>query len=88
MLLAINTRIINKNEQINTLAFAQGWENIDPSPTELAVLINAGYAICPQVRDGYRDAEHFVLSGFIALDMDKEMTIEEALDVPSRMIPW
>jgi len=79
MLLAINKRIINKNELGDKKANAQGWENLDPTPMELAGLINAGFAFCPQVRDGYRDEEHFICAGYIGVDIDKGMSVEEAL---------
>ena len=79
MLLAINKKIINRNELNDTKANAEGWENLDPSPKELASLINAGYALSPQFRDGYRKTENFICAGYIGVDIDDGMTVEEAL---------
>lgn len=81
MLLAINTRIINKNELGDIKANAEGWENCDLTPKELATLIGKkGFAFCPQVKNGYRKSSNFQCSGYIAADIDEGLTLEEALE--------
>lgn len=79
MLLAINKRIIDKNILGDKKANAEGWENIDPTPKELASLIKAGFAFCPQLNGGYRKGSNFECAGYIAADIDIGMTLEEAL---------
>lgn len=79
MKLAINKRMIDKNILDDRKANVEGWENLDPTPKELAALINAGYAISPQVQDGHRKGSNFICSGYIAADVDEGMSIEEGL---------
>lgn len=55
------------------------YENVDLTQHELAQHINNGYAFCAQHKNRHRKSANFTVAGFIAVDIDSGMTIDEAL---------
>ena len=56
---AINPRLINKNEAGDKTLFTDGWENVELTPDELAAKVQQGIAYCAQMR-GPRRASNFL----------------------------
>jgi len=80
MKIAINKTVINKpqtQQEKGRMTFT--YENVDLTQAELADQINAGYAFCAQHKDNRRKSTNFTGAGFLAVDIDEGMTIDEAL---------
>ena len=83
MKIAINRHVINKATEKNEFALlARAFENVDVTQQELAELINRGFAFCAQHDNQHRKSTNFTKAGFIAVDIDHGLSIEEALNHP------
>jgi len=78
MRLSINSTFKNKADISQQRAIAKSFENFEVSQTELAIIINGGYAFCSQ-HDGARKSVNYIPSNVLAVDIDTGLTIEEAM---------
>lgn len=80
---AINQRLINKNDRNDTAAFFEGWVDFEVTIEELAGAIASGFAFCAQMKGGTRKATNFKQCGFLAVDIDDGLPIEriETIDI-------
>jgi len=77
---AINTQIINKNENKKNLG--EGWVSSGMQIEGLAKFIEAGMAYCATMKSESRNAKNFMGSNLVSIDIDKDRTISEALSDP------
>lgn len=77
---AINTQIINKNE--NNKNRGEGWVNSGMPIEGLAKFIEAGWAYCATMKSESRNAKNFWGSNLVSIDIDKDRTIDDALNDP------
>lgn len=78
---AINERLINKNDRDDKLAFSEGWEDFETTIEELAGAISKGFAFCAQMKGGKRKATNFVQCGFLAVDVDDGLPLDQIENV-------
>jgi hypothetical protein len=79
--LAINRQLIGKNEAGRKDLFVYGWENVEVTLAKLAAAVTEGIAFTAQLT-GKRKAANFLASDVVSADIDRGMTIEQALDHP------
>ena len=82
MNVAINTHIKGKpktKQDHKNLTFK--CENLNVAAEELSRLVKHGYSFCAQHKDNHRKTANFIQAGFIAVDIDKNKTIDEVLSV-------
>lgn len=78
MLIAKNTHLVNKSPDPGL--HNQKFINLDISIQELAEAVRLGYAFCPHVKPGeQRSKASFMASGYLAVDIDKGKTLEQAM---------
>lgn len=80
MNVAINTHIKGKpktKQDHKNLTFE--CENFNVTAEELSRLVKHGYSFCAQHKDNHRKTANFIQAGFIAVDIDKDKTIDEVL---------
>lgn len=82
MLLSINTHIIDKPSDAHRSAFNKPFESHDLTPDALMAHIKNGHAFSAQFHGQKRKSNNFAGSGFLAADIDKGMTLAEALALP------
>jgi hypothetical protein len=82
VLLSLNRAIVDKNIGGNKLHFSSGWEPHNLALAEMAEAIDAGFAFAPQFKDGKRLGVNFEATGFIAIDSDGTLSLEQALADP------
>src|ERR1700722_8073236 len=75
-----NTRIVDKPDGAGMSASSKGWEPLELSEHGLSDSIRRGRPYAPQYRGGHRKAANFIRSGFLAADVDRGLTLEEAKD--------
>jgi hypothetical protein len=75
---AINTQIINKNEKNKNRG--EGWVSSGMPIEELAKFIEAGWAYCATMKSESRNAKNFLGSNLVSIDIDKDRTIDDALN--------
>jgi hypothetical protein len=80
--LSFNRAIVDKNIGGNKLHFSEGWSPETVTLAELRDAIDAGFAFAPQFRDGRRLGVNFETSGFVAIDSDGTLSLEQALADP------
>ena len=78
--LSLHHGIIDR-DVANKSYWIEGWCNVELTPQELVESIKLGYPYCPQL-SGPRNAETFLASDIVSLDVDHGMTIEQALQHP------
>lgn len=77
MKIAINTKINYKPAKNDLAAYhslASEFKNVDISIAELAQCIASGFPFCAQ-HDGRRNANNFIASDYLAVDIDDGMSI-------------
>lgn len=77
---AINTKIFNKNETKQDRG--GGWVSAGMSIEELAKFIEIGWAYCATMKSDRRNAKNFLGSNIASIDIDKDRTIDDALNDP------
>jgi hypothetical protein len=77
---SINTGIVDKPEGRALRGSGRGWEPVELSEHELADSIRRGRPLAPQYRGGHRKTANFTCAGFLAADVDRDITLEEAKD--------
>ena len=58
----------------------KNYTNVDCSQEELLASIRQGYAFCAQHKNSRRKSSNFTTAGFLAVDIDSNLTIEHALE--------
>lgn len=79
--IAINTGVVDKPDKDDRGAFESltaDFENVDVNAHQLAGLINEGFAFCAQ-HEGRRKNSNFLAAGFVAVDVDHGLRVEEAV---------
>jgi len=83
MKIAINRNVINKATEKQQFAqLTHTFENLDVTQQEFADLIDQGFAFCAQHKNKHRKSTNFTTSGFIAVDIDHGLSIDDALNHP------
>jgi hypothetical protein len=77
---SVNPSIIDKPDRAKPVNFGKGWEPRELSVSEFAETIARGFAVAPQYHGGRRKTANFMRVGFLAADVDRGQTIEEARD--------
>lgn len=80
MLLSINSRIIDKPANLAGLSLGKGWESVDYSINQLESSVKKGFAFSAQFVDGHRSRNKFKEAGFLAIDIDEGMSLDDALE--------
>jgi origin of replication binding protein len=80
--ISINTQIVDKNVGGDKRAYAHGWKPKTVTLAELAEAIDAGYAFGPQFSDARRCGINFERCGFVAIDSDGTVPLQDALSDP------
>lgn len=79
MLIAINRNIIGKASSDDLKKNNGTFEQLDISAAELADFIDQGFAFCAQHKDQWRKQSNFTAAGFLAVDIDHGLMIENAI---------
>lgn len=78
MQVAVNTQLINKSEDVGL--HNHKFTNLDIPVDLLTEAIKDGLAFCPHIKPGLeRKKSNFLVSGFLAVDIDKGLTLEQAM---------
>jgi hypothetical protein len=80
MKIAINKNIVDKATQAVLAKHTGTFKNVDITAVELAQSIKSGYAFCAQHKGGWRQQSNFTEAGFLAVDIDHGLTVQNALD--------
>src|SRR5271169_1770745 len=80
MKIAINPHIIDKASRTVLSEHTGTFQNVDLTAAELAQDIKNGYAFCAQHKNKWRQQSNFTESGFLAVDIDHGLTVQDALD--------
>ena len=80
MLLSINTNIVNK--PADKSRHGTPFNSVDLTVDELIHHITEGHAYSAQFRGAKRKSENFVATGILAVDIDRGMTLAEAIELP------
>ncbi len=78
--ISVNVGIVDKSDKSACVDLAKHWQPIGITPNELAEVIQRGHAIAPEFKDGYRKGTNFIQSGFLAADVDHDLTLDQARD--------
>jgi hypothetical protein len=79
--LATNRHLVDKNVAGRPDLYVYGWENVERTITEIAKLVSTGVAFTAQLT-GRRKSANFFASDVVAVDIDRGVTIEQALEHP------
>ncbi len=77
MYIAINKALINKPIEDELKKYNHDFEKVDITIGELAEFVNLGYAFCPHFVNQSRKQANFERSGFLAVDIDRGLTLDE-----------
>jgi hypothetical protein len=75
---SFHPNIIDKSDSLGLAASGKGWVPADFTAQELADSIGLGRAYAPQYRDGRRKTANFVCAGFLAADVDRGASLDDA----------
>lgn len=79
--ISINKNMIDKNDGGDRSLYAEGWENVEFTQAELIAQISAGVAYCSQL-SGRRRAANFMGTDVVSVDVDRGMSVQDALSLP------
>ncbi len=82
VLVSINKNVREKHYRGDKRYYASGWEPFSISIEELAIAIKSGFAYSATFKDGERNARNFSGTNIVSVDVDRGMTIQEALNEP------
>lgn len=74
--------IIDKPDEAGRRFLGSGWVSHQLTEAEIGQLIRRGRPLAPQYRDGRRRTANFVCAGFLAADVDRGTTLDEARKHP------
>jgi hypothetical protein len=80
--LSINENVIDKHVGGQKRHFSEGWASRKPTMAEMAEAINNGHAFGPQFQNGVRLGVNFIRAGFVVIDADGTMSLQDALADP------
>lgn len=80
MKIATNRFIIDKATSAVLAANNGTFVNIDLTAVQLAQRIQSGHAFCAQHKDMWRKQTNFIAAGFLAVDIDHGLSVQNALD--------
>lgn len=80
--LSISKNFLDKNPLKTNNPFKEGFDPYELTLDELAQVINMGMTISYQFAGGVRNAENFLATDLLAVDIDDGMTLSEARDHP------
>ena len=75
-----NADIIDKPEKSALGASVKNWQRQELTEQGLTAAIQRGVAIAPQYRDGRRNTKNFECAGFLAADVDRDLSLDDARD--------
>ena len=78
MLLAINRNLVGKPPSNVLAKYNHAFSSVDVSIDELAEMVSNGFAFCPQFGKNKRQSANFRVSGYLAVDVDHGLTVDEA----------
>jgi hypothetical protein len=78
--LSINPNIIDKPDGTTGAGLGKGWEPFELSQHDFAASILRGRPLAPEYRGGHRKTANFMCAGFLAADVDRGLTLEDARD--------
>ena len=79
---SLSPRIINKNERNDWGAFKNSFEFIEITINQLKEFIKKGGAFSYAYKNNVRSSSNFIGTEVLAADVDKGLTIQEALELP------
>lgn len=82
MLIAINRYLVDKADREQIKKHNSDFAEYDLTAKELLAAIKKGYAFCAPFANGKRKQAHFAATGFLAVDVDRGLTIEAATSDP------
>ena len=80
--IATSTLVVNKASGDQFKQLNGSFTNTDISLVQLAEHIDRGFCFCPQHKGGWRKQSNFSAAGFLAVDIDNGLQVEEALELP------
>jgi hypothetical protein len=80
--LSTHPDVIDKPGEVARRRLGRGWTPFELSETAIADNVRAGRPLAPQYRGGNRKTVNFVCAGFLAADVDRGMTLDEARNHP------
>lgn len=80
--IGLNTSFLGKPPKNARVNYAKGWVPSEVGTEDLISHIKAGGSFSAQFKDNYRKTDNFICSDFIAADFDKDIGIEQALELP------
>ena len=80
MKIAINSNIIDKATSAVLAEHTGTFQNADITAAQLAQSVKNGYAFCAQHKNGWRQQSNFTEAGFLAVDIDHGLTVQDALE--------
>jgi hypothetical protein len=80
MKIAINEYIIDRASSAVIGQYNNAFKNVDINAEELARSVKKGYAFCAQHKNGWREGSNFTEAGFLAVDIDDGLTVQNALN--------
>lgn len=81
MKIAISTLVVNKARPDQFKDLNGSFRNVDFSPERLAAHIDSGFSFCAQHSE-YRKKANFERAGFLAVDIDRGLHLDDALAMP------
>ncbi|XIA65697.1 plasmid replication protein, CyRepA1 family [Bradyrhizobium sp. TZ2] len=76
--LSVHPGVLDKPDEATRRQLGRGWTLLEVSEDEIANFVRAGRPLAPQYRGGNRKTVNFVCAGFLAADVDRGMTLDEA----------
>jgi hypothetical protein len=77
---SINPSITDKPDGTTRVDLGKGWESGELSEEGFATSVRQGHALAPHYRGGHRKTSNFICAGFLAADVDRGRTLEDAKD--------
>lgn len=81
LLIAFNPNLVDKNVGGDARLYREGFENLQATPIQFAEGVSLGWAYCAQL-SGPRQTENFKACNIASIDIDRGMTVGEALAHP------
>ncbi|HEX2830229.1 MAG TPA: plasmid replication protein, CyRepA1 family [Burkholderiales bacterium] len=82
MQIAISTAVIDKANANEFAELNRSFRNVDISVAELANHVAQGHPFCAQHANGWRNTANFLSAGFLAVDIDHGLRLNDCLNDP------
>lgn len=73
-----NADVVDKPDKSALGASVKNWQKLELTEQGFADAIQRGVAIAPQYRDGQRKTKNFECAGFLAADVDRDLSLNDA----------